>query len=527
MLALIPLAVILISIIVVCVRAGIKRRGDRDERAAKKSCAVAYNFYTRNASRGKCETFRVGIGQSDVMKGSLFRAACLVTAMALQFSASAAAGGLVVHEWGTFTALQDETGRCLDGINTDDEPVPNFVHQLAQASLVQTTSEVPGFLFQGAPFAYPNVTLRLETPVIYFHPGANGDAAGDVDVKVRFRGGLLTEYYPKPERAEPAVDYAQRKSAINSSVEGLLEWNDLKLVEGAKGPVTDERVWLAPRAVKEADVKTKSGEAERYLFYRGLGTGEALLQVVQEKERLVIRPSVPAEIKGDLRVARLWLVDIQGGLVAFRAADGFTIPNGDGKFSTTIPSRFKETDYAPANALKLRRALLTSLKEEGLFEDEAAALLETWKISYFQSSGLRLFFIVPREWTDHVLPLEIPQAEKIVRAMVGRIELVSPRQRQILAEMNKCSAREMKNAATEMHSRVMNTFYPQSGKQTAEMVTNTFRANTGRMSLEAAGVKPVPVYKKYLELGRFRHTLVKNSTTNSPGLAAFAEAFRL
>jgi hypothetical protein len=460
------------------------------------------------------------------MKDFFFRMGSLALALAVQFLASAATGGLVVHEWGTFTAFQDETGRCLDGINTDDEPVPNFVHQLAQASLVQTTSEVPGFLFQGAPFANPNVTLRLETPVIYFHPG-EGNAAGEVDVKVRFRGGLLTEYYPKPERAEPAVDYAQRKSAINSTVEGLLEWNDLKLVEGAKGPVTDERVWLAPRAVKAADVKTKSGEAERYLFYRGLGTGEALLKVVQEKERLVIRPSVPAEIKGDLRVARLWLVDIQDGLVAFRAADGFTIPNGDAKFSTTMSSRFKETDYAPANALKLRRALLTSLKEEGLFEDEAVALLETWKISYFQSSGLRLFFIVPREWTDHVLPLEIPQAEKIVRAMVGRIELVSPRQRQILAEMNKVSAREMKSAATEMHSRVINTFYPQNRKQTAEMMTNSFLAFKGRMSLEAAGVKPAPVYKKYLELGRFRHTLVKNSMTNAPGLVAFAEAFRL
>ena len=118
------------------------------------------------------------------------------------------------------------------------------------SSLVQTTSEVPGFLFQGAPFAYPGVTVRLETPVIYFHPGANGNA--EVDVKVRFRGGLLTEYYPKPERAEPAVDYGQRKNGIRSSVEGLLEWSDLKLVEGAKGPVTDDRVWLAPRAVKAA-----------------------------------------------------------------------------------------------------------------------------------------------------------------------------------------------------------------------------------------------------------------------------------
>jgi len=37
---------------------------------------------------------------------------------------------LIVHEWGTFTSLQNEQGNELPGINTDDEPVPQFVHNL-------------------------------------------------------------------------------------------------------------------------------------------------------------------------------------------------------------------------------------------------------------------------------------------------------------------------------------------------------------------------------------------------------------
>src|ERR1700732_1534358 len=41
-----------------------------------------------------------------------------------------AAKKLVIHEWGTFTSLQDEDGKAVGGINTDDEPVPAFVHQL-------------------------------------------------------------------------------------------------------------------------------------------------------------------------------------------------------------------------------------------------------------------------------------------------------------------------------------------------------------------------------------------------------------
>ena len=45
-------------------------------------------------------------------------------------SASPSSDALVVHEWGTFTVLQDESGKPVGGINTDDEPLPNFVHNL-------------------------------------------------------------------------------------------------------------------------------------------------------------------------------------------------------------------------------------------------------------------------------------------------------------------------------------------------------------------------------------------------------------
>ena len=78
-----------------------------------------------------------------------------------------------------------------------------------------------------------------------------------------------------------------------------------------------------------------------------------------------------------------------------------------------------------------------------------------------------------------------------------------------------------------MQSRIMKKFYPQNRQQDAQTLTNIDLVYKGRRSLESVGVEPVRVYKTYLELGRFRHTLVKNSTANAPGLAAFAEAFRL
>src|SRR5580698_11047155 len=80
-------------------------------------------------------------------------------------SAQSQAAPLVVHEWGTFTSLQNETGQAIGGINTDDEPVPKFVHRLANFLLLSPT-EVPAFFFQGAPRCHPDVTMRLETPVL-------------------------------------------------------------------------------------------------------------------------------------------------------------------------------------------------------------------------------------------------------------------------------------------------------------------------------------------------------------------------
>ena len=48
---------------------------------------------------------------------------------------------LIVHEWGTFTELQDFAGTSLNGINTDDEPVPRFVHGFGPRVLAPTVGQ--------------------------------------------------------------------------------------------------------------------------------------------------------------------------------------------------------------------------------------------------------------------------------------------------------------------------------------------------------------------------------------------------
>jgi len=116
---------------------------------------------------------------------------------------------VIVHEWGTFTSLQDENGKAIGGINVDDEPVPNFVYTAGQHSVVALnhnpfTFGLPpycGFIGKGGPAVQigdPEVTMRLETPVLYIYP-PKGEAAADVpplDVHVDFHGGILSQYYP-------------------------------------------------------------------------------------------------------------------------------------------------------------------------------------------------------------------------------------------------------------------------------------------------------------------------------------------
>jgi hypothetical protein len=68
-----------------------------------------------------------------------------------------------------------------------------------------------------------------------------------------------------------------------------------------------------------------------------------------------------------------------------------------------------------------------ALKAEGLFPREASAMVNTWKDSWFQEQGARVLYLLPRAWTDEILPITIkPNPQKVVRVMVGRAELITP-----------------------------------------------------------------------------------------------------
>ena len=67
------------------------------------------------------------------------------------------------------------------------------------------------------------------------------------------------------------------------------------------------------------------------------------------------------------------------------------------------------------------------LVAQGLYLDEAQAMVETWRGSWLEE-GSRLLYIVPRKFVNEILPLSIdPAPAQIARVFVGRLELVTAR----------------------------------------------------------------------------------------------------
>jgi hypothetical protein len=67
----------------------------------------------------------------------------------------------------------------------------------------------------------------------------------------------------------------------------------------------------------------------------------------------------------------------------------------------------------PASA---QETLIATLKDAGLFEDEAKVLADVWKRDFFQADGLTLFYRLPQEEYERLLPMKMnPRAEKLTR----------------------------------------------------------------------------------------------------------------
>jgi hypothetical protein len=327
---------------------------------------------------------------------------------------------LVVHEWGTVTTRIGPNGLPAGKLNllSTYDPLPSFVHEFEPAGVAGHPIRPLTKVDVGD--GRPDITMRLETPVIYFHPEA-GESVPPFDVSVDFRGGILNEFYPNAA----ASSNGWNGEHLSDSVVGSLRWHGVTLRDGVAVPNTANHVWLAPRQARSRPL-TVGGESEQYLFYRGMANVDAPIRAQLVGGEVRVRGARPAGwfASPSLALGRVWLVDVgPRGEIAFRESDPLTLTRGDSSSVLARLAGFRSADYSVNGLDRLRGSMQRALVGAGLYDDEAHAMLATWKRSYFIEPGLRLFYIVPNEWVSYHLPLRISVPNTLTRVIVGRVDL--------------------------------------------------------------------------------------------------------
>lgn len=337
----------------------------------------------------------------------------------------AAVGQFVVHEWGTLTNVVASDGHLLAGLHHEEDDLPGFVaDRMAQAK------QTPMIVRQ-----------KMETPVTYFY----SPQPRSVRVNVRFIKGIFTQWFPYVQDIQPnlfltdpmdpssivdpwissVVPLAPQCEAriADGVVAGLLDWGTIKVLGRNEAPTlagpTNGTNWNFARETKSNALEVRAGNRdyhEKFLFYRGTGNFNLPLVANTSEEAVKVTNMDAGEAMRDVFV-----------LNVTSAGAGFSLAGNVGpnqSLSAQIPA-----PNMPLDVFKkaLGQALVKSLVAQGLYADEARAMVATWEHSYFLTPGARLLYLLPQTHTDKIIPLHIdPAPDAMLRVMVIRVELTTP-----------------------------------------------------------------------------------------------------
>jgi hypothetical protein len=328
---------------------------------------------------------------------------------------------LTVHEWGTFTAIAGEDGRAAEWLPLG---LPRFP---PSTDLPQFVEHIDGVNFKLG----LRGTIRMETPVLYFYSPRDVT----VSARVSFSKGLITEWYPHADRVQPG-GVVPDISLSQLTADGSITWNHVAVSPNLTGEFPSEvqsNRYFAARETASSPlrVQTSAGEQqEKFLFYRGVSASPLPLSArLTSDGKLVVK-----SLSGD-EIPHAILLERRGERVGYRLTGALT----------------DETTMDPPGLTGSVDSLYGDLEEilvgQGLYRDEAHAMVETWKDSWFEE-GSRLIYIVPHRFIDDVLPLTIdPAPAQIVRVFVGRLEIVTP-----------TTARAVKTAIADEDEETLNKY---------------------------------------------------------------------
>ena len=213
-------------------------------------------------------------------------------------------------------------------------------------------------------------TVRMETPVLYFY--ATHETT--VNVRVRFQQGAITEWFPH-------AMVTPGGGPISAGSESTIAWRNVKVTPGVVEEFPIEAGASHYYAARRTDAAPlQSGSArEKFLFYRGVGRFAPPIAATVDADGEVSVTHRPGQPVGDVI-----LFDNHRGRMVYEVRSAVS-----GQVIVDPPV----ADQEPT--LELERMLL----KNGLYAAEAAAMIDTWRDSWF-GEGTRLFYIVSRSAID-------------------------------------------------------------------------------------------------------------------------------
>ncbi len=338
--------------------------------------------------------------------------------------ASYPGSGLRVHEWGTNTIVVGSNGATLRGLHHEEEDLPGFVYDRRQPALQVSSTSV-----------------KMETPVTYFY----SEAPLVLRVAVRFPSGIFTQWYPAVasfwpptirDRGDPALDldfpYSEPSCRDRFAVvsNGLLDWGEVHVLGRTEAPPVPEAplekfAWSFAREVAANAVRVggEPSQAERFLFYRGLGNFPIDLEVArQDGDAGRDGGLVLSNVDGAAAVGAVFVLRVTRDKAAF-----VVHPQGVSPGASLLASAPEPTQPLDEYAQSLAAAMVVELDKTGLYHDESVAMVKTWARQWFRSPGVRVLYLAPQAWTERQIPLTIePPPLERVRTMVIRVEFLTP-----------------------------------------------------------------------------------------------------
>src|SRR5712664_321019 len=309
--------------------------------------------------------------------------------------ARAVYSSLTAHEWGTFTSIAGKDGGAV------------------QWSPLTGSTDLPGFVehFRNAGFKLGlRGTVRMETPVLYFYEAREET----VSFKVAFSKGVITEWYPRASRVEPAANFFDG-TLYQQHADGSIAWDSVTLSPNRRAEFAREdreNRYYAARMTSSTPlrVKTRAGEQqEKFLFYRGVATFPVPISA-----KLTAAGKLLVENRSEEEIPHTILFERRGEKVGYRIG------------GAVQKEAILDAPELTSTIDDLGRDLEGMLVAQGLYQDEAHAMVETWRSSWFEE-GSRLLYIVPTAFVDSVLPLSIhPAPGQTVRVFVRRLGLITP-----------------------------------------------------------------------------------------------------